>query len=534
MPSFRLARVAAAAATLVSATVLPGALRAQRPAAYSIAYQVAMPDPASHLYHIQIDVGRVAGDSLILQMPVWSPGRYAPMFFAKNVQQFAVTTTAGRPVRWDRTDGSRWRIHTAGLTAVRVSYLMYADAPMSGTFSVLDTIHATWNGPSLFMYVERHKPDPVTLHVVPPAGWHIINGDATTNDQVDYRFENYDRLVDTPTEVAPHFMVDSFTVDGVLYRTMVHHNGPTTPEERTRFVGDVRKIVTYENSVFGPPPLKMYTFLFHIGFPGGDGMEHLFSTQIADRNRWQSGATVLAGVATAAHEYFHVWNVKRVRPMLLGPFDYTKERYEPSLWVAEGWTQYYGMMALHRAGITDEREMLDAAARIVQMNLTAPGRKEVSPRMASFEAPFWDQASPAQPVNRDAIFFSYYYAGAGRALYLDLLIRERSHDTRALGDAFDNLRKRSWYQPNASYYLQGRGYTEDDVEQAVSAAAGTNMHDWFERHVGGTEDVDFDRVLAGAGLRLNRDGARWSIEPVPGATAEQLKIREGWLTGRKG
>lgn len=534
MRPLRQFRAAATAAVLMAATALPARAGAQRPAAYSIAYQISMPDPASHLYHVQIDVGRLTGDSLVLQMPVWSPGRYAPMFFAKNVQKFAATTPEGRPVSWDRTDGSRWRLHTRGVAAVRVSYLAYADAPMSGTFSVLDTIHATWNGPSLFMYVERHKPDPVSLHVVLPRGWHIINGDATANDQVDYRFENYDRLADTPTEVAPHFMVDSFTVDGVLYRTMVHHNGPTTPAERARFVGDVQKIVTYENSVFGPPPLKMYTFLFHIGFPGGDGMEHLFSTQIADRNRWQSGATVLAGVGTAAHEYFHVWNVKRVRPMLLGPFDYTRERYQPSLWVAEGWTQYYGMMALHRAGITDEQEMLGAAARIVQLNLTAPGRKEVSPRMASFEAPFWDQASEAQPVDRNEIFFSYYYAGAGRALYLDLLIRERSHGTKSLGDAFDNLRKRSWDQPNASYYLQGRGYTEADVEAAVSAAAGTDLHDWFERCVGGTEDVDFDAVLAGAGLRLDRSGQRWTIEAVPGATAEQVKIREGWLTGRKG
>lgn len=533
MPSHRLARAALAfGAVLGSAAARPAA--AQGGAAFSIAYQIAMPDPASHLYHIRLDVGRLAGDTLILQMPVWSPGRYAPMFFAKNVQRFTATTADGAPVRWDRTDGSRWRLFTRGASAVRVEYLSYADAPMSGTFSVLDTLHATWNGPSLFMYVENHKPDPVSLHVVPPAGWHIINGDAAVTDQVDYRFENYDRLVDTPTEVAPAFMVDSFTVGGVLYRTMVHHNGPTTPEERARFVGDVKKIVTYENSVFGPPPIRMYTFLFHIGFPGGDGMEHLFSTQIANSRPWVASDAVLSGVSTAAHEYFHVWNVKRVRPMLLGPFDYTAERYQPSLWVAEGWTQYYGQMALHRAGITDEQEMLAAAAGIVQQNLTAPGRKEVSPRVASFEAPFWDQAGQAQPVNSRDIFFSYYTQGAGRALYLDLFIRERTHGAKALDDAFDNLRKRSWFQPNASYYLQGRGYTEADVEQAVSEAAGMDMHDWFDHCVGGTDDVDLDRVLAGAGLRVNRDGPRWTIEPVPGATAEQLKIRQGWLTGTKG
>ncbi len=522
----------AAAALLLCSTA--GRIAAQRGGTYDIAYQIAMPDPASHLYALQIDVGRVHDDTLILQMPVWSPGRYAPMFFAKNVQQFSVTTPAGQPVKWDRTDGSRWRLYVKGIPAVRVRYRSFANAPMSGTFSVLDTLHATWNGPSLFMYVERHKPDPVSLHVVLPPGWHIINGDAATSDQVDYRFENYDRLVDTPTEVAPAFLVDSFTVDGVLYRTMVHHNGPTTAAERARFVGDVRKIVTYENSVFGPPPIRMYTFLFHIGFPGGDGMEHLFSTQIADRNPWVDTATVLAGIGTAAHEYFHVWNVKRVRPMLLGPFDYTSERYEPSLWVAEGWTQYYGMMALHRAGITDEAEMLAAAASLAQANLTAPGRKETSPRMASFEAPFWDQAGQAQPVNGRDIFMSYYTQGAGRALYLDLLIRERSRNMRSLGDAFSNLRQRSWYQPNASYYLQGRGYTEDDVEAAVSEAAGMDMHEWFDRYVGGTDDVDFDAAFAGAGLRLDRSGARWTIELTSDPTPDQLKVRRGWLTGATG
>ncbi|HVZ78142.1 MAG TPA: hypothetical protein VG818_09205 [Gemmatimonadaceae bacterium] len=520
------------AAMIVVLGFVPRA-RAQGAPALSIAYRVAMPDPAAHLFEVQIDVGRVQGDSVILQMPIWSPGRYSPFFFAKNVQDFSATAN-GAPVKWDRTNGSRWRLFTHGLQAVTVRYRVFANAPMSGTFSVLDSLHADFNGPSLFMYVEHHKPDPVTLHVTPPPGWHVINGDADTNDKLDYRFENYDRMVDTPTEVSPAFMVDSFTVNGVLYRTMVHHNGPVTDNEHRRFVRDVQRIVTYENSVFGPPPIRMYTFLFHVGFPGGDGMEHLYSTQIADRRPWADSLLVLPGVGTAAHEYFHVWNVKRVRPMLLGPFDYTSERYQPSLWVAEGWTQYYGQMALHRAGITDEQEMLRSAAGIVQANLTVPGRKEVSPRMASFLAPFWDGAVSPQPTNGSQVYLTYYTQGAGRALYLDLFIRERTHNARALDDAFDNLRKRSWYQPDASYYLQGRGYTEDDVEQAVSEAAGTNMHDWFEHHVGGTDDVDFDSVLAGAGLLLDRSGPRWTITFAPNPTPEQLRVREGWLTGRKG
>ena len=145
----------------------------------------------------------------------------------------------------------------------------------------------------------------------------MINGDTRSANQLEYKFENYDRLIDTPTEAAPSFMVDSFYVDGKKYRTMVHYNGSAPAGVRERFVKDVEKIVRYENSVFSAPPLDQYTFLFNIGYAGGDGMEHLYSTEIINRQPWVDSNTVLSGIGTAAHEYFHVWNVKRVRPMAL-------------------------------------------------------------------------------------------------------------------------------------------------------------------------------------------------------------------------
>ena len=150
--------------------------------------------------------------------------------------------------------------------------------------------------------------------------------------------------------------------------------------------------------------------------------------------------------------------------------------------------------------------------------------------MASFEAPFWDGAQPGFAVNRNS-FFSYYTKGAGLALYLDLLIRARTGNARSLDDAFRNLRRLSWEQPNTSYYLQGRGYTEADVERAVSEAAGTDLHEWFTSHVGDTEDPDFDAVLAGAGLRLLRGADSWRIEELPNATPAQLAVRAGWVSG---
>lgn len=500
-----------------------------RPApAAQIHYTIAMPDPATHLYTVTLDVGAANGSVLKLQMPVWSPGRYARMDFAKNVQDFSVTDGNGKALRWDRENGSLWRVYPGAAHRVVAHYRVFGD-DLSGTFSVLDTLHANWNGASVFMYVEGRKPSAVTLHIDAPEGWHIINGDTQQLDQTDYAFENYDRLIDTPTEVAPTFMVDSFTVDNRLYRTVVHHNGPTTPQERTRFVASVRKIVEAHNRVIGPPPLRMYTFIFHIGFPGGDGMEHLYSTQIIDRNPWADTASMLAGVGTAAHEYFHVWNVKRIRPIALGPFDYTHEQYQPSLWVAEGWTQYYGEMATSRAHLGTTADTYAMVAGIVQANLTAPGRKEVSARMSSFEAPFFDGAPRSQKTNASQTYFSYYSKGAGIALALDLMIRDRSDNVRSLDDALRALKKLSWDQPNASYYLQGRGYTEADVEHAVSKVMGKDMHSWFERYVGGTEDINFDDVLALAGLKLNRDTPRWVITAMPGASSRQIAIRDVWL-----
>ena len=497
-----------------------------------IAYRVAMPDPASHLYDVEIDVDGITGAQLPMQLPVWSTGRYARVDFAKNVQEFKVSAAGGRPLTWDKSNGSRWIVRTAGAKGVRIKYRVFADA-LSGTYSVLDTAHANWNGAGLFMYVEDHKPNPVTLSITPPAGWQVINGDTRSANQLVYNFENYDRLIDTPTEVAPSLMLDSFTVDGKKYRTMIHYNGAPPAGVRERFVRDVEKLVRYENTVFSAPPLDQYTFLFNIGYAGGDGMEHLYSTEIINRRLWADSMIVLPGIGTAAHEYFHVWNVKRVRPMALGPFDYTKETYQPSLWVAEGWTQYYGQAALHRSGITDKDEFYRSMAGIIQDNLTAPGRKEVSARMASFHAPFWDGAPQGQPTNGASSFFSYYTKGAGLALYLDLSVRSKSNSSKSLDDVFNALKQRSWNAPNASYYLQGRGYTERDVERAASAVAGEDLHAWFERYVGGTDDLDYDAQLARMGLRLTR-GESWRIEEISGATPQQVRIRDGWVDGTRG
>ncbi|MEP6692347.1 MAG: hypothetical protein ABJD07_14395 [Gemmatimonadaceae bacterium] len=501
---------------------------------YEIAYRIAMPDPATHWYEIQIDVGHIAADSLRLQLPVWSPGRYAKMDFAKNVAGVTITGANDRPLGWDKENGSLWRVRTAGSDRMRVRYRVYANT-LSGTFSVLDTAHANWNGASLFMYVAGHKANPVHLTIVPPAGWHIINGEAAALDQSEYDFPNYDLLIDTPTEVARTVTVDSFRVDGRLYRVAVHHNG-SDHGQRARFVADVEKIVRSENLVIAPPPLATYTFLFNIGYAGGDGMEHLYSTEIIDSRPWADGMPLLSGVGTAAHEYFHTWNVKRIRPMVLGPFDYTREQYQPSLWVAEGWTQYYGEIGLHRAGIITKSEYYETLASNIKAVTETPGARETSARMASFYAPYWDGAPSAMATARGSVFISYYTKGSAIASVLDLLIRSATNNAKSTDDVLRALKARSWDQPNASYYLQGRGYTEADVEASVGEVMGRDMHAWFERHVGGVQPLPWSDALSGAGLRLVTSGEgasrAYTIEETSDATPAQLRVREGWLTGR--
>jgi predicted metalloprotease with PDZ domain len=500
---------------------------------YAIAYRLTMPDPSEHLYTVELSVDDVRQDTLKLQLPVWSPGRYSRMDFAKNVQEFEATDQNGVPFTWDKETGSLWRVYPRGGSSVRVRYRVFAN-DLSGTFSVLDTAHANFNGPSIFMYVEGHKPDPVRLTIVPPAGWRIMSGAVSRANQTEFTFPNYDLLIDTPTEIAPSFTVDSFPADSRIYRVMLHHNGPDAGQ-RARFVRFVEAIVRYENKVIAPPPLETYTFLVNVGYGGGDGMEHLYSTNISAPRPWTDSTSMMRTLDIVSHEYFHTWLQKRIRPAALGPFDYSKEVFQPSLWVTEGWTQYYGVIAPHRAGLIARQTLYESLAGTIRYNSESPGRKELSARMSSFHAPFWDGNVPEMNTNRANTWISYYFKGEALAWLLDLHIRARTSNTKSLDDVLRLLKERTWDARTDSYYLQGRGFTEDDVEQAATDVAGEDMRPWFARYVGGTDELPWDEYLRWVGLRVQRDGEggdrTYTLEEDPAATPDQRLLREGWLAG---
>lgn len=502
------------ASLLLLLTFVVAAIAQDRP--LPIKYWLAMSQPASHLFEVTIEVGLPDDPnlkSLDFQMPKWSPGRYAVFDFAKNVQE--VKAREACPAGLDctipdsvvtRIDDQTWRVETKSIhrgMSLMFNYKVFAN-DLSGTFSQLDARHANLNGGSIFMYVVNHKQDPVGLSVKVPNGWRIINGRMEKKDQTEYQFANWDILIDTPVEIASDWTDDTFTVDGKTYHVVVHSFGKEGGKRPT-LVSDLEKIVRAETAMWGPPEFDSYTFLFHFANDrkSSDGMEHLTSTQIIMPGALGDKDTLPDTIDAAAHEFFHVWNVKRLRPFELGPWDFTRPANTRGLWVAEGITNYYGHLMQRRAGLwTDIKfysELLNQITEIEGSN----GGKLMSAEESSLSAPFIDDAPHAQQTNLANTSISYYAKGETLGLVLDLLIRGKTGGKVSLDEVmrqtYDAFYLRS---RNASYYLRGRGYTSEEFEKMVSQVTGADMSDFFKRHVRGVEPPPYETAFAQVGLRF--------------------------------
>lgn len=480
-----------------------------------IDYRLGMSRPQSHLFEVRIavELAGKASDDVDLQMPRWSPGRYAIFDFSKNVEEVQARGTECpadqkcelRPLRVVRADDQTWRVQAEGNQTLVVTYKVFGD-DLSGTFSQLDERHANFNGGSVFMYIANHKQDAVSLTIDPPAGWRIINGRTDSPNQRVWQFPNYDIMIDTPTEIAPDFTVDEFKVDGKTYRVMVHSFGDEAGK-RPQLVRDLEKIVQAETEMWGPPEFDSYTFLIHFAADdrSGDGMEHLTSTQIIEPGALAETDAYEGALGAAAHEFFHVWNVKRLRPVELGPWDFTRPVATRALWIAEGITNYYGHLMLRRAGLWTDQQLLEREGGTITTIENAPGSRWMSPEEASLIAPLQDGSVNAQRVDLGNTAVSYYPKGETIGLVLDLLIRSRTKGQKSLDDVMREMYKRFYLDSkNDSYYLRGRGYTTADFEKVATDVAGFDLQDFFERYVRSAETPPYSEALAAAGLRLTQ------------------------------
>ncbi|HEX4998066.1 MAG TPA: PDZ domain-containing protein [Terriglobia bacterium] len=491
---------------------VPPAQTANPPAPFKrIAYRLSMPQPASHLFHVSIDVEVPAGAApatVDFQMPRWQPGRYSIGDFAANVQEFSARAGAS-PLAFAKADDQTWRVSTRGARAFNVTYKVFGN-DLSGTFAQLDVTHASYTGGELFMYVPNHKQDSVELHVDAPPGWRVVNGRTETPDQRDWKYPNYEILIDNPTEVGPNWTLDTFRVDGKNYRVVVHSRAGEGGR-RAELVRNLEKIVHAEVAMWGPPEFETYTFMIHYAADNDswDGMEHLVSTQIILPGALADSGALDNTLETAAHEFFHVWNVKRLRPVEFGPWDWTRPAQTRSLWIAEGLTNYYGHVMLQRAGIWGEERLLDELSVIISNVENAPGSKLMSPVDASLAAPFIDAAVHRQRTNLDNTSITYYYRGEIVGLVLDLLIRGKSGGKRSLDDVLKRMYDEFYVKsPNATYYLKGRGYTDEDFVRVLSAVAGEDMKGFYDRHIRGVEPLPFNEALRYVGLQLVKTPGR--------------------------
>jgi len=503
----------------------------------SISYRLSMSRPVSHLFEVAIEVQLSEGSPakfVDFQMPKWSPGRYAVFDFAKNVQEFqalggicppeAKCKMPTFPVT--RIDNQTWRVSTMNSHSLTIRYKVFGN-DLSGTFSQLDSRHGNFNGGSIFMYIVNHKADPVSLTIDPPAGWRITNGWMDRADQREWAFPNWDVMADTSTEIAPDWTVDNFEVDGKKYHVVVHSFG-SEGGKRPKLVRDIEKIVRAQVAMWGPPEFESYTFLIHFAADdrSGDGMEHLTSTQIIEPGALAEEGVYGSTLGTVSHEFFHVWNVKRLRPVELGPWDFTRPLNTRSLWIAEGLTNYYGHLMMRRAGVWDDTAFLRRQSETIIAIENARGTGLMSAEQSSLSAPFIDDAPHAQRTNLANTAISYYPKGELIGMVLDLIIRGKTNGKASLDDVMRRMYDEFYLKsPNATYYLRGRGYTVEDFQRVASETAGYDLTDFFTRYVRDVETLPYDEAFGYLGLQLVRAQAR---QPYDAGVTIDWQSRDGF------
>jgi predicted metalloprotease with PDZ domain len=501
------------AALLAVASVSP--LRAQDPLrSYSEAFELRLDRTQPELrYDVQVDPAdysayrvtltiRNAPDTLNLQLPIWAPGAYRVANFARNVRDLSVQADGGA-VRVARDDSSSWRaVVPRGATAV-VRYTIRhpgtTAARAANNRSFLRPDGALFDGPQTFVYLDGQKLVPAQVHFTMPAGWHIVTGLVPTADPATFAAPSYDVLIDSPVLAGPALHVWPFDVDGIPHRAAYWALPNAVPFDTVAFAASVKHIVETARDVMGRLPYREYAFLFIDGT--GGGLEHLNSTTIGA----PSGALAknpLSRADVTAHEFFHLWNIKRIRPAVLGPFDYQHPVRTTDLWWSEGVTDYFAEEILRRAGYQSEPAARQALATTIESFLGNPAHTRISPERSSWTA--WDT-----PAANGGYSLSYYIQGALLGELLELELRDRTDLRRGMDDVARRLFDR---------FAGPRGFTGEDLLHVVNEVCGCDLQSFFAAHVSGADELDVDRWLRLIGYRalVVRAPARDSVgRPLP-------------------
>jgi predicted metalloprotease with PDZ domain len=515
LPAVRSPRTAFGVACAAAALVVSTLWSAAPPA---LAYRFTFPEPEHHWMQVEVRLAGLAATPLELRMSRSSPGRYALHDFAKNVYDLQAMDADGRPLAVTRSETNGWTLPSHG-TDVTVRYKVFGDR-VDGTYLAVDPTHAHINMPAAILWARGLDESPSTLTFVPPPGadWRVATQLHAGATAFEFTAPNLQYLMDSPVEMGP-VSVRQFDVDGRTFRVAAHHTG--TAAELDGFVKDVEKIVRAHRIVFGEYPVYesgAYTFLAdYLPYASGDGMEHRNSTVITSPGSIRENRADL--LDTVAHEFFHCWNVERIRPRSLEPFDFERSNMSAELWLAEGFTQYYGPIALRRAGLDDLRETVRSFTTLVSPVLLAPGRGVRSATEMSEMAVFTDGGQTIDTTNWPSTYISYYPFGGAIALGLDLTLRARSDQRVTLDDFMRAMWRQHGRPGGAREGYVDRPYTLDDAERRLAEVSGDAgfAREFFKRYIRGREIPDFAALLQPAGLmlkRVNPGRAWWGDVPL--------------------
>jgi predicted metalloprotease with PDZ domain len=480
-------------------------------AAAPVAYRLSFPEPQHRWMQVEATFPELGAGTLELRMSRSSPGRYSLHDFAKNVYDVHAFGANGREIEMTRPDPYGWNVSGHG-GSVTVKYKVYGDR-VDGTYLAIDSTHAHINMPAAIMWARGLDDRPATITFEQPAGRHWVVATQLHGDALTFTAPNLQYLMDSPAEFGP-VALRQFTVHGSTFRFALHHKGSDADLER--LMPDVQKIVLQEGAIFGEYPRYepgYYTFIADLlPYANGDGMEHRNSTVISGSRALPEGRRNL--LDTVAHEFLHCWNVERIRPADLEPFDFERANMSESLWVAEGFTQYYGPLVLQRAGIVDDAYNAASFTELIESLAPAPGRFTNSAPESSRMAPFVDGGRAVDRTNLSYRGVSYYSVGGAIALALDLTLRDRTDSRLSLDDFMRGMwRNFGKGGPGGREGYVDRPYTIADAEATLAEVAGDHAfaREFFSRYIQGHDVADYARLLGRAGftLRKRNPGRGW-------------------------
>jgi predicted metalloprotease with PDZ domain len=459
----------------------------------TMAFTVSMEKPETHYYHVVFRCSGLGGDSLDFKMPSWTPGYYRIMDYARNLLNFRAADGAGSPLPWEKTAKNAWRVTTRGSETVVVSYDVYAFTRFVAE-SFLDDMEGFICPAGVFLYVAGRIAHPVTVAVEPFSGWDKISTglDPLAGRPNTFLAPDFDVLYDCPILVGNQEVL-AFRVRGIPHAFVGSRLGEF---DRGAFVRALTRMIEAAAALMGDIPYRHYTFI-SIG-PGRGGLEHANSSVLSfDSSGLETPAGRRRWLSFVCHEYFHLYNVKRIRPIALGPFDYDRENYTRLLWVSEGFTVYYEALILNRAGLLSREDVLGQFQSSIRGFEGIPGHLFQSAEASSFDT--WLQSfSSLTHVSNTTI--SYYDKGAVLGMLLDLKIREATRNRASLDDVMRTLYR--------VYYRQKkRGFTDAEFRRACEETAGVSLAELFD-YAATTRDIDYPKYLAYGGLGVD-------LEPRP-------------------